>query len=132
MRSGSSLRRAAREAGTTLATIRRYAGPTVYREGRRWRVRRNDRLLRRMRWIVETGVITIDVTDSTTAARISRYWSAVQRYVETGTDQELRQFRGKTIRIQKKDYYFVTDMRVLDELAHLGEISFETIYSEAA
>ena len=85
-----------------------------------------------MRWIVETDVITIDLTDSRTASRIGSYWNAVRTYVETGNAQQLRQFRGKTIRVQKRAYFFVSDTHVLDRLVRRGELSFETIYSEVA
>jgi hypothetical protein len=85
-----------------------------------------------MRWVVETDIVTIDVTDSRTTSRISSYWNAVGRYIATGDDQALKQFRGKSIRVQKVTYHFVTDTGVLDELARRGQIHFETIYSEAA
>jgi hypothetical protein len=129
-RQGMSLRRASFEAATTPPTVRRYAAPALRREGRRWRPTKSDRLFRRMRWIVETDIITIDLTDSRTASRIGSYWNAVRTYIETGSTQQLRKFRGKTIRVQKRAYFFVTDTRVLDQLARRGELSFETIYSE--
>jgi hypothetical protein len=132
VRQGMSLRRASFEAATTPHTVRRYSGSALRREGRRWRATKSDRLFRRMRWIVETDVITIDLTDSRTASRIASYWDAVKTYVETGNTQALRKFRGKTIRVQKRAYFFVTDTRVLDQLARRGELSFETIYSEVA
>ena len=132
IRKGASLRRAAFDAATTPPTVRRYAGSALRREGRRWRATLSDRLFRQMRWIVETDVITMDVTDSRTASRIASYWNAVRDYVETGSTRQLQTFRGKTIRVQKRAFFFVTDTRVLNQLARRGDLSFETIYSEVA
>lgn len=91
----------------------------------------SNRRRRRMRWIGQGNVITIEVGDSSTASRISRFWSAVKRYIETGNDDQLRRFHGRSIRVQDRTYPVVTDTRALDQLGRRGELSFETIYAES-
>jgi len=132
-REGVSLSRAARDAGTTPNSVRRYAGEAIMRTDRGREVARpRDGLYRRMEILTPDGKIALDVTDSRTASRIGSYWAAVRRYVETGDARGLRQFRGRSVRVAKRGYPFITDLDLLDELANGGELSFESIYAVAA
>ena len=46
-RDGQSLTQSAKSAGTTASTVRRYFGPALQRDGRRWKVTPSDRITRR-------------------------------------------------------------------------------------
>ena len=132
-RDGLSLSRAAHDAGTTPNVVRKYAGEAIVRDKRgRESATRSDKLLRQMQFLTADGVIALDVKDSRTASRVGAYWSAVRRYIETGDAQLLRQFRGRNVRMAKREYPFLTDLDVIDEFARRGELSFESIYAVAA
>lgn len=131
-REGVPLAEAARRAGTTPNTVRRYGAGVLETRGGRTVVTERYRLYRPMRMPTDSGTVTIGVTDSTTARRIGRYWAAVNHYLTTGDDRRLREFRGKSVRWEKRAYPFVTDTVVLDRLARTGLLSFESIYPEAA
>jgi hypothetical protein len=126
MRAGDSLSVAARRAGTSPRTVKRYAGSDLGKRGRRWRVTR-DRAYRPMRVLTNTGVEVVD-TSRRDASTVGRHWSAVGHYLEHGDDSELRKFRGVTV----NGYELETDLDVIDELAARGELDFEDIYELAA
>ena len=66
------------------------------------------------------------------ASRIGEYWTAVDRYLSTGNADKLQKFVGKSIRIGKTRFDFVTDQKILDRVASAGEVSFEDIYAATA
>lgn len=126
---GLSLQAAARASGTTVNAIKRHAGPALERtESGRYKAKQSDRLVRSLNFPTETGIIGLDVRDSRSAKRISAYWNAVQRYLETGDDSQLRRFRGKSVRVNKQAHAFITDTATLDRLADAGELSFDDLY----
>ncbi len=128
-RAGLSLTAAARKADTTVRTVLRTLGDIVMRgPGGRYGVKASDRLFREMRFLTRDGVIEVGVTDSRVASTIARYWAAVDRFLTTGETSALKEFRGKSIRIQKVAYRFVTDPKTLKSLGRRGEISFEDLY----
>ncbi len=131
-RDGMSISRAARDANTTPNAVRRYAGAALTRKRGRDVARPRDGLYRRMEFLTPDGKIALDVTDSRTASRIGAHWAALKRYAETGDDRALLPFRGRSVRVGKRAYPFITDLDVIDELAHRGELSFESIYAVAA
>jgi prephenate dehydrogenase len=124
-----SLKRAASEWNTTPETVRKYAGSAL-RHGvnGRFKVTASDRLYRPMQFYTPAGRITIGVTDSRTASKIAQHLNAIKTLVDTGNGEELRRFRGKTIRVQKVEYRFVTDPRVLRRLNDANELGFEDLY----
>jgi hypothetical protein len=133
MRSGKSLSAAAREAGTTPNTVQRHVGSALAKDPRgRIVAKARDRLYRPMRFLAPDGVVALDVRDSRTASRIGRYMNAVRDYIYTGDDLRLRAFAGKAISVDGQRYDFVTDLDVLDRLAHRGELRFEELYERAA
>ncbi len=126
---GLSIRAAARAAGTTVNAVKRHVGSALERtESGRIRAKQSDRLVRSLNFPTETGIIGLDVRDSRSAKRISAYWNAVQRYLETGDDSQLRRFRGKSVRVNKLAHAFITDTATLDRLADAGELSFDDLY----
>jgi hypothetical protein len=126
MRRGQSLTAAAREAGTTPRTVRKYAGAAVKRPGSRYVLGR-DRLYREPLILTNTGLRNVGVTrrDASTAGR---YMNALKRYRNTGEDSALRRFNGVSI----GGYELETDLDLIDELAARGELDFEDIYELAA
>jgi len=73
------------------------------------------------------------VRDSRQASRLGKYWTAVERYRDTGDASALREFRGKYIvDTNGKRERLLTDLRALDRLGSAGVLSFETLYAKAA
>lgn len=126
MRRGQSLTAAAREAGTTPRTVRKYAGAAVKRPGSRYVLGR-DRMYRPMRVLTNTGVEPVGVSRRE-ARTIGRHWNAVKRWGIYQDSSELDKFRGVTV----GGYELETDLDVIDELAGRGELEFEDIYELAA
>lgn len=130
MRSGGlSLRSAAKASGTTVNAIKRHAGPALDQtRGGRYRAKTSDRLVRSLNFPTETGVIGLDVKDSRSAQRIAAYWNAVKQYTETGDTSGLRRFQGKSVSVNKRKHFFITDAATLDRLADAGELAFDDLY----
>jgi hypothetical protein len=126
MRAGDSLTVAARRAGTSPRTVKRYSGSDLGKRGRRWRIAR-DRAYRPMRILTNTGVEVLSVSRRD-ASIVGRHWAAIGRYLQNGDDSELRRLRGVTV----NGYELETDLDVIDELAARGELDFEDIYELAA
>jgi hypothetical protein len=132
-REGLSLSRAAKQVGTTPNAVRRHAGRALEQSaGGRYHPTSYDRLLRQMRFLTGEGPTVLPVRDSRSASRIARYMNAVDHYLRTGDDNQLRRFRGKGIWVEKRFRPFITDLDALDRLAAAGEVSFEELYARAA
>ena len=124
-----SLSKAARSAGTTPNTVRRYAGTALRAgPGGRLSAATSDRIYRRMRLVTPDGIEAIDVRDSRTATALAEYMAAARQYADSGDPSALRRFRNRTFRSQGQTYEFVTDLETLDALAAIGELSFEDLY----
>ena len=133
MREGHSATVAAHKAGTTLATMRRYAGRALKpTPSGRYAAAAGDWLRRRVRMLTPVGLIAIEARTSKAASRIARYWAAVNRYLKTGDNRPLQAFRGTAIRVGRVSYPFVTDLATLERLAHAGEVRFEDLYESPA
>ena len=130
---GWSATRAAHEAGTTLPTLRKYAGSALQRgDDGRYQATRGDRFTRRMRMLTPDGQVAVPVRGSRQASAVAEYWNAVDRYLTTGRTDDLRQFRGRAIRVGATEHPFITDPRTLRRLGLAGEVSFEDIYDLTA
>lgn len=126
---GLSLQSAAKASGTTVNAVKRHVGSALERaDSGRIRAKTSDRLVRSLNFPTETGMIGLDVKDSRSAKRIASYWNAVKRYTETGDTSGLRNFRGKSVRVNKRAYAFITDTGTLDRLADAGELAFDDLY----
>jgi hypothetical protein len=124
---GLTLAQAARRNGTSVEAIGFWAPGIVARDGS---ITQSDRLWRPMKAIdtVTQAVVPVEVRGSRVASRLSDYWMAVEHYLDTGDEAPLRSFEG--VRIAGVE--LETEPDVIDYLALLGELSFESIYQDLA
>jgi len=132
VRSGGSatISRAAKESGTSLATVKKYAGSALKQKcpGGKCQVSKSDRVTREMVMISPEGQISINAPGSRAASTIGRHDNAVKHYLATGFTSQLEPFKGKGIRVGKKVYWFSTDPDSLDKLWRDGKLEIEDIY----
>ena len=129
-REGLSLTKAARNAGTTLDTVRKYARSALRKNtAGAWKATRWDRLARRMRFPTAMGPIDLEIRDSRSASILGSYWAAVDRYLKTGDSEALMPFERKGIRVGGRVWPLITEARVLRRLAGAGIVEFEDIYA---
>ena len=134
MRAGASRRQASFKFNLDPRKVEQLARPALrkLRNGR-WTAKPKDRLLRVVVIPTRKGLREIGVRDSRQASLIGRYWTAVDRYRDTGDASALREFRGKYIvDVTGKQFRLLTDPRVLDRLGSAGVLSFESLYAKAA
>jgi hypothetical protein len=124
-----SLTQAARESGTTVPTVLRYARSAIVRQRGRYGVRPSDRLRRELVFYTPTGRTTLVTHSSRQATEIAKYHNAVKAFVSHGDFGALQEFRNKSIVVHGKRQEFLTDTRVLNRLARAGELSVLEIYS---
>lgn len=134
VRADASLPQASRQFDLDPRTVRRFAGPGLrkLRNGR-WVARNNDHLLRVLVIPTLQGLSEIGLRDFRQASLLGKYWTAVERYRDTGDASALREFRGKyIIDSTGKRIRLLTDLRALDRLGSAGVLSFESVYARAA
>ena len=73
-------------------------------------------------------VAAVDVRGSRKASEVSTYHAVVRRYLETGNDDALRAFVGKTV----GGVEYEADPDALDEMARRGQLTIESIYQTVA
>jgi hypothetical protein len=131
---GISLRKASREAGIDPRAVATLAKSSLKKGKRgRYAVTPNDKLLRVLALPTRKGVREVALRDSRQASVVGKYWDAVQKYLRTGDESSLKQFRRKRIvDTNKKHIRFITDADQLDRLANAGVLSFESIYGRVA
>lgn len=122
-----SFTKAAKLSGTTIKTVRKYAGLALEVRSGRIDVTRTDRLNRRMRMLTPQAEIAVPTTSSQTASRISRYNNAVRELYATGKTTALKPFVGKAVRSGGKQYEFVTNPATLNRLGRAGSVHFSEI-----
>ena len=125
-----SLSAAAKRMGTTVPTIRRYAGQALEIRSGRIDVQPVDRIARKLQVLTDHGLESVVVGNSRDATRISRHHHAVrQALLSFGTDTKaLQRFKGKTLKAGGKTYHFATDYSTIVRLARAGEVNFLDIY----
>jgi hypothetical protein len=134
MRAGASRRQAAQKFDLDPRIVQQRA-PSALRKQRngRWIAKPHDNLLRVLLRPTRKGLREIGVRDSRQASLLGKYWTAVERYRDTGDGSALREFRGKhIIDATGKRVRLLTDRGALDHLGSAGVLSFETIYARAA
>jgi len=129
MRAGASRRQASQKFDLDPRTVQQLAGPALrkLRNGR-WVTKPHDRLLRVLVMPTRKGLGEVGVRDSRPASLLGKYWTAVERYRDTGDPSALREFRGKhIIDADGKRVPRLTDLRELDRLGSAGVVSFESL-----
>ncbi len=124
MRHGQTLTTAARHAGTTPATVRRYASPALVRDGRRWSVMKTDRIYRRMSVLSTNGRVEVDVRSSAQASRIAAHYNAIDFYLRTGDARPIKRFASVSV----GGHRLQTDLDQVERWARAGELSIDDIY----
>jgi hypothetical protein len=121
----------ARSVGTTVKTVRRYAGEALEVRGGRIDVKPTDRITRPMRMLTTNGEQIVVVHNSRDASRIAKHNNAVKVALYSfGVDQrELRRFAGKIVRANGKAYTFATDYEQIIRFTRAGAIHFLDIYA---
>jgi hypothetical protein len=131
VRAGESIATAAREAETTIGTVKRYAGSAL-RKGKGGRVvaRRSDQLPAVMEVITTAGFKQMLVVGSRSRSLVGSHTAAVRRFLGNGNIDELRPFVGKTVNVEGAEIPLVTDPRVLTRLGREGRLSIESLYAK--
>src|SRR5260370_35922797 len=98
MRAGSSRRQASHKFDLDPRILQRRA-PSALRKLRngRWAATKYDRLLRVLVIPTRKGLSEIGLRDSRQASLLGKYWTAVERYRDTGDASALREFRGNHV-----------------------------------
>jgi hypothetical protein len=123
-----SLRVAARRHGTTPETVRRYAGDSLARQGRRYVPKPADRSYQRMSVLSNEGVADVDVRGSRARSAVGRHWNAIQRFAATGDAGVLTPFEGRRV----GGAVLATDPDQIEEFLRRREIDIDDIYITAA
>lgn len=124
-----SMTQAARQAGTTVKTVKKFAGSALQTRSGRLDAKATDRIARELNFFSDKGHLSVRVTNSRDATRVARHSNAVRKYVLYGDDSDLKRFDGKTLRASGKTYAFATDKAAINRLARAGAVSFMDIYS---
>lgn len=131
-RENISLTKAAKRSGTTLKTMRKYAGGAIEERSGRFYVKLSDRLPRRMRMLTPKGEVIVSTASSRKATLIAEYNNALREYVLTGDTAEIKRLAKKTIRSGGQEYAFATDTRTIDRYVRAGGVHFVDIYARGA
>jgi hypothetical protein len=131
MRHGESIGKAAREASTTVATVKRYAASALGKgAGGRLVARPSDRYPAVMTVITTAGPKPMVVVGSRSRRLLGEHTAAVRRFLESGDVRHLQPFEGKTIEVDGGRVPLVTDARLLTRLGREGRLSIESIYAK--
>ena len=127
-RDGLDLKTAARQVGTTPASMIRHLAPRALRKGRdgRWKATRTDTIERRIDMLTTEGRKRVRPRGSREASRIAHHHNAVGAFVRRHPEGErdLAQFKGE----RAAGFEFETDLDTLEGDALRGELNAESIY----
>jgi hypothetical protein len=130
MKQGVSQREAAKQAGVSPETLRRFQklNTTSVKVGRRWII--SD--IRPVTIVMATRGKMRDVTVTHDASSdISLHWIAINLFLETNDASHLAAFVGKGLRDTSGAFHpFETRPNVLRKLDSVGELSFVDIYRQ--
>lgn len=116
---------ASKRAGTTPATVQRYAGPALRRDARGRIVAKSiDRLFRRLPALTTKGLKQVDSTDSRETSDLSRHWTAIGHGLGTGDWSRVAALKGKKVH----GHMLETDPDVIEAEAQRGKLDFDDIY----
>jgi hypothetical protein len=131
---GVSLSQAAREIGISRRKVIDLSGSALKKQANgRYAARTFDRLLRVLVIPSRGGLTEIAVRDSRTASKLGEYSAAVQRFIQTGDQSKLRQFKKLKLKdTSGNPIKFLTDPKAIMRLGNAGVLSFESIYARVA
>jgi len=131
-----SLTQAAIEVGIDPRVVARLGKSALRkRKNGQYVAKRTDTLLRILAIPTSDGLREIVTRDSRQAMQLGKYWSAVQKYLQTGNASHLEKFsrKRKTIKdASGKKIRLILDTAVLDQLGSAGALSFESFYAQTA
>lgn len=123
-RQGISPSKAAKQAGTTLATVRKYAVSAFEKKSGRLHVKKNDRLYRPpIKALTTEGMTKLTPQSSYQASILSRHAHAVDSAAR-GEIELLAKFEGINI----DGHWLETDLDVIEDLAYQGQLDYEGFY----
>jgi hypothetical protein len=127
---GISLRQAAREFEIDPRTVVRRGGSALRRrKSGRYAATPTDRLLSLLKIVTPEGLRDVLVSSSRQRSRLGRYWSALQKHLQTGDSSALLKFEGKyIIDAHGSRIPFLTDLDQINRLASADVLRFESIY----
>jgi hypothetical protein len=132
MKKGVSQKEAARRAGVSAETLRRFqkANTTSRKQGRSWHISDLRPVPVRMATRAKTPMVTVP---HDAASDISRHWTAINHFLDTNNPTHLAAFVGKGLRDSKGVFHpFETRPNVLRRLDSAGELNFVDIYRQTA
>jgi hypothetical protein len=130
VRDGQSLRKASKEFGLAASTVVELGRPALRKKNGRYVATKTDRLLRVVTILKAKGKKEIATRDSRQASLIGSYWAAVQRYLQTGDDSALLEFKKtRVLDASGKHHRLLTDLTELVRQASAGVLSFESMYA---
>ena len=131
-REGRSLRAAAKQAKVSPRTLVKKARQALRKRRGVYVAIPLDELRRPMRVLTERGLVVLDVRSSRTATKLATYWNAVDAYLRSGDRRPLAPYEGRSFLADGNRTPFITDPRVLDRLADVGQVTFEDLYESSA
>ena len=117
---------AAREEGTTLATIKKYL-PATLRKTRtgRWVVTKSDTYVRVLSLPGPHGPVIVHAHGSKEAQFASSYLASLKRWTKTEKPYELAPFHGKKV----GGFELITASRTLRALSDAGLLQLDSLYA---
>jgi hypothetical protein len=132
MRDRVSLRKASAEFGIAPSIVVGLGRPALRKKNGRYAATKTDRLLRVLTVLGSKGQKRIATRDSRQASLAGGHWAAIQKYLQTGDDEALLKFKGKSKSIvdaSGKRHRLLTNLEELNRLASAGVLSFESMYA---
>jgi hypothetical protein len=130
MRKGESLAAACRAEHIKPQTFLRHVGNAVRHDkaGGRYRVARADTLRRDLEVQTSGGPVHVKVKGIRAAREFSAHANAIAHFNRTGDESRLKRFKGRTFKVGRKRYEFLTDPDALMVLADADALP-ESLYS---
>ncbi len=123
---GLSIGPAARQEGTTAATVKKYFPASLRRtKDGRWVATKSDRYVRHVTLPGLHGPVTVRARGSREAELASAYLTALGRWTRTGKAGELAPFHGKKV----GGFELITAGRTLEPLRDAGLLQLDSLYA---
>jgi len=130
VRGGQPLRKASKEFSLAASTVVELGRPALRKKNGRYVATKTDRLLRVIAILTDKGKKEVATRDSRQASLIGSHWAAVQKYLQTGDDSALLEFKKtRVIDASGKHHRLLTDLKELLRQASAGVLSFESMYA---